>query len=189
MRWHPSPVGPNHLENLRNQVFRSSTLGLKSEIKLAVQMELFSLKMFHPTFLRAPIEFFHDFFSKPNLLIEIYRLRMFLWCSHPDIKSYQPPKHTDILKNRSFFGNWTVFSRKSGIYSAVNFAKHNFCHKNTSETNSVSSAQYSNQFISMKNRLLPCFTTWSAEAALRVWARSLKDSCPRLLGFKKIRFF
>ena len=125
-------------------------------------------------------------FLNPNLLIEIYRLRGFLWWSHPGIKSYRPPKHTDILKNRSLelfsVGNRTVFSRKSGIYSAVNLAKHNFYHKNTSATNSVSSPQYSNRFISMKNELLPCFTTWSAEAAALVWVRSLKIgtiSCTR----------
>jgi hypothetical protein len=59
------------------------------------------------TFLRAPVEFFDEIFLKSHLLIEIYRLRMFLWCSDPDISSYRPPKHKSILKNRSFWGNRT----------------------------------------------------------------------------------
>ena len=62
----------------------------------------------------------------------------------PSDQALSTIKHTDMLKNLSFFGNWTDFSGKSGISSAVNAAKHYSSHQNTSGIDSVSSGQYLN---------------------------------------------
>ena len=56
----------------------SQRSALKIEIKLGLQCEIFYKKNLTWTFLRAPVEFFDEIFLKPHLLIEIYRLRMFL---------------------------------------------------------------------------------------------------------------